>query len=68
VKGHCFAGTYSVVTVTLGEVYELGLQHITDTDIVNAAMKQKGEDDGGEHESEAGQSSEHVSHSMALLC
>jgi hypothetical protein len=48
---------------------ELSFQHITDMDIVNAATKQKGEEDGGEDESEeGGQNSEHISHSMALQC
>jgi hypothetical protein len=31
---------------------ELGFQHVSDTDIVNAAAKQKGEEEGGEDESE----------------
>jgi hypothetical protein len=44
----------------------LVFQNMTDTDIANAAMKQKGEEEGGEDESEEGQSCECVSHSMAL--
>jgi hypothetical protein len=44
-------------------VCELGFQYITDTDIVGAATKQKGE--GGENESEKGESA-CISHSMAL--
>jgi hypothetical protein len=41
----------------------------TDMDIVNAAATHKGEEDGGENESEEeGQSSECVSHSMTLKC
>jgi hypothetical protein len=38
---------------------------VTDTDIADAAMKQKGEKEG-EDESEEGQSSEFINHSMAL--
>jgi hypothetical protein len=34
---------------------------MTDTGIANAAMKQKGEEEGGENESEEGQTSECVS-------
>jgi hypothetical protein len=50
-------------------VNELGFQHMTDMDIANAATKQKGEEEGGEDEhEEEGQSSECVSHSMALQC
>jgi hypothetical protein len=46
---------------------ELSLQHMTDTDITNAATKQKGEEEGGEDEiEEEGESSESISHSMAL--
>jgi hypothetical protein len=37
-------------------------------DIVTAAMKQKGEEEGGEDESKEGQSCESVSHSMMLQC
>jgi hypothetical protein len=41
--------------------------NMTDTDIVNAAAKQKGEEEGGEYESEEeGESSEHISHSITL--
>jgi hypothetical protein len=46
---------------------ELGFQHMTDMDIVNSATKQKGEEESGEDESE-GESSECISHSMALHC
>jgi hypothetical protein len=50
-----------------GDVCELGFQHKADTDIVNAAMKQKREEENGEDESEkGGESSEHVSQSMVL--
>jgi hypothetical protein len=48
--------------------FELGFQHMTDTDIANAAVKQKGDGEGGDDESEEGQSSECVSHIMALQC
>jgi hypothetical protein len=41
---------------------------MTDTDIANAPEKQKGEEDEGENESEVGQSSECVSHSMTIQC
>jgi hypothetical protein len=48
---------------------ELGFQHMTDTDTANAAMKQKGGEEGGEDENEEeGQSSECINHSMALQC
>jgi hypothetical protein len=48
---------------------ELGFQHMTVTDIVNASAKQKGGKEGGEDDSEEeGQSSECISHSMALHC
>jgi hypothetical protein len=51
------------------DVRELGFQHMTDMDPVNAAAKHKGEEEGGEDESEEeGQSSEHVSHTMVLQC
>jgi hypothetical protein len=50
------------------DAYELGFQHMTDTDNGNAAMKQKGEEEGGENDSEEGESSEHISHTMALRC
>jgi hypothetical protein len=46
---------------------DLGFQHMTDTHIVNAAVKQK-EEECGEDESDEGESSEFVSHSMALQC
>jgi hypothetical protein len=49
------------------DVCEPGFQHITDTDIVNAATKQKGEEEG-ENESEEKGESVHVSHSMMLQC
>jgi hypothetical protein len=50
-------------------VCELGFQHMTDTDIANAAVKQKGEKEGREDDSEGGgQSSECISHSMAPQC
>lgn len=39
--------TYFIATVTLGNVYELDFQYVTDTGIVNATMKQK-EEGGGE--------------------
>jgi hypothetical protein len=46
---------------------ELDFQQMTDTDIVNVAMKQKGEEESGEDESEdEGESSESITHSMAL--
>jgi hypothetical protein len=38
------------------------------TEIANAAAKQKGEEEGGEDESEEGWSSEYVNHSMVLQC
>jgi hypothetical protein len=42
---------------------------MTDTDITNTAVKQKGEEEGGENESEEeGKRSELVSHSMVLQC
>jgi hypothetical protein len=47
---------------------ELGFQHMTHQDIVNAATKQEGEEDGGKNESAEGQSSECISHSMVLKC
>jgi hypothetical protein len=49
-------------------VCELGFQHTTDTDIIDVATKQKGEEEGGEDESENGESSECISYSMALQC
>jgi hypothetical protein len=42
-------------------VYELGFQHTTDTDVANAAAKQKGEEEGGEDEIEERQSNVHQS-------
>jgi hypothetical protein len=51
-----------------GVACEVGFQHMTDTDVDNAAMKHKEDKEGGEDESEEGQSSEFVSHSMALQC
>jgi hypothetical protein len=39
-----------------------------DTNTVNAAVKQKGEEEVGEDENEEGEGSERVSHSMALQC
>jgi hypothetical protein len=51
------------------DVCEPGSQHMTDTGIVNAAMKQKEEEEDGEDESEEeGESSECVSRSMVLQC
>jgi hypothetical protein len=48
---------------------ESDFQHMTDTDIVSAATKQKGKEEGGEDESEEeGENSECISHSMALQC
>jgi hypothetical protein len=41
---------------------------MTDTDIVNAAVKQKVEEEGGEDESEEEGESAHISHSMVLQC
>lgn len=50
------------------DVYALGFQHMTDTGIVNAARKQRGEEEeGGEDESEEEwQSNECISNSMSL--
>jgi hypothetical protein len=51
------------------DMCELSFQHMTDIDIANAAAKQKGEEESGEHESEKGRlSSECISHSMFLQC
>jgi hypothetical protein len=51
------------------DVCELGFQHKTDMDIVNAVTKQKGEEEGGEDENEEEvESSERVSHSKTLQC
>lgn len=47
-----------------GDACERDFRHVTDTNIVNAAMKQKGEEDN-ESEKEGG-NSELLSHSMAL--
>jgi hypothetical protein len=49
------------------DAYELDFQNMMKMDIANAAVNQKGEEDGGEDESvEEGQSSECDSDSMAL--
>jgi hypothetical protein len=45
---------------------ELGSQYMTDADIINAATNQNGDEEGGESEEE-GESSEYVSHSMAIM-
>jgi hypothetical protein len=48
------------------DVCELGFQH---TDRVNSTVKRKGEENGGEDENEEeGESSERISHSIALQC
>jgi hypothetical protein len=47
---------------------ELVFQYMTDMGIANVAVKQKGEEEGGEDVSERGESSERVIHSMALQC
>jgi hypothetical protein len=47
---------------------ELGFQNMSDMDTANVAVKQKGEDEGAEYESEGGESSQRVIHSMALQC
>jgi hypothetical protein len=46
---------------------ELSFQQMTDKDTADIATKQKGEE-GGEDESEEGESSKNVSYSMALQC
>jgi hypothetical protein len=47
--------------------WELGFQHMTGTDIANAAMKQKREEEDVEDDcEEEGQSSKCISHSMSL--
>jgi hypothetical protein len=51
----------------LSDAWELGFQNMTDMDSGNTAAKQKREE-GGEDDSEEGQSSECISHSIALLC
>jgi hypothetical protein len=48
------------------EACKLSIQHMTDTDIINAAMKQERDEEGGEDEGEEGESSEFVSHNVAL--
>jgi hypothetical protein len=57
----------SVEEWLLSDACELSFQHMTNMDIVNAAMKQKKEE-GGEDDTEGGgQSSESVSHSSVEL-
>jgi hypothetical protein len=43
---------------------DLSFQHMTDMDIVDAAAKQMGEEEGGEYESKKEKSREYVNHSM----
>lgn len=56
---------YNVEKWLQGDACELGFQDMTDTDIANAAVKQKGKEKGGEKWE---WSSECMSHSIALQC
>jgi hypothetical protein len=50
------------------DVCELGFQHMTDSDIVNANCETKGTRRDGDESEEEGQSSKCISRSMALQC
>jgi hypothetical protein len=50
------------------EASKLEFRHMKDTDIANAAMKQKGEEEGGKDGSEEGQSSDCTTYHGTTMC
>jgi len=49
------------------DIHELGFQHVTETDTINAALGKEKEEGGEENRGEGG-SNEYISHNSALVC
>jgi hypothetical protein len=49
-------------------IHELGFQHVTEKDTINAAIGKKTEEGGKKHSGGEGGSNEYISHISALVC
>ena len=50
------------------DIHELGFQHVTETDTINAAIGKKTEEGGEKYSGGERGSNEYISHNSALVC